>query len=37
MMKARSVDYLLSAIPAAFSSVSTSDILGWFLHAGYSC
>lgn len=36
MVKARTVDTLLAAIPLAFDCVSSSDILGWFLHAGYS-
>ena len=34
--KARTVDALLSAIPAAFAIVSVSDIRGWFSAAGYS-
>jgi len=34
--KARTVDTLLSAIPAAFSLVSVSDIWDWFSAAGYS-
>jgi transposase len=37
MVKARTVDALHSAIPSAFSTVSTSDIRGWFNAAGYSC
>ena len=36
MVKARSLDTLLPAIPHAFASVCLSDIQGWFLHAGYS-
>lgn len=36
MVKARTVDALLSAIPDAFASVMTADILGWFDHCGYS-
>ena len=33
--KADSLDLLHSCIPAAFSSVSTQDIQGWFLASGY--
>lgn len=36
MCKARSFDSLLAAIPDAFSTVSISDIQGWFSAAGYS-
>ena len=36
MVKARTVDALLAAIPRAFSSVAASDIHGWFAAAGYS-
>ena len=36
MRKARSLDALLAAIPDAFSSVSVSDVIGWFSAAGYS-
>lgn len=36
MVKARTVDTLLSAIPLAFNSVLISDIQGWFAAAGYS-
>jgi transposase len=35
MVKARSVDTLIQAIPQAFRLVSTDDIEGWFSHAGY--
>ena len=35
-LKARTVDALLSALPYAFSAVSTDDIRGWFIAAGYS-
>jgi transposase len=33
--KARSVEKLLNSIPDAFSSVSFSDISGWFIKSGY--
>ena len=36
MVKARTVDSLLAAIPLAFAAVSISDISGWFSAAGYS-
>ena len=36
MVKARTVDTLLSAIPLAFNSVLISDIQGCFAAAGYS-
>ncbi len=36
-VKARSVDALLDAIPAAFALVSPIDVAAWFAHAGYSC
>lgn len=36
MVKARTVDALLTAIPLAFSKVSISDILGWFANSNYS-
>ena len=36
MVKARTTDALLSAIPLAFSKVIISDIQGWFAGAGYS-
>lgn len=35
-VKARTVDTLLDAIPAAFASVMRADISGWFDHCGYS-
>jgi len=34
--KARTIDALLCAIPAAFNLVSLSDIQGWLSAAGYS-
>jgi transposase len=34
-LKARAVDALLSAIPIAFDSVSSHDILAWFANDGY--
>jgi transposase len=37
MVKARSVDALMRAIPLAFQTVCTSDIAGWLNHTGYSC
>lgn len=36
-VKARSVDVLLKALPAAFDTISIQDILGWFHLDGYSC
>lgn len=36
MLKARTLDALLAAIPLAFASVRVSDILGWFAASGYS-
>lgn len=36
MLKARTVDTLLAAIPDAFACVSISDIAGWFDACGYS-
>ncbi len=36
MVKARTVDALLEAIPLAFRSIAASDVVGWFSHAGYS-
>ena len=36
MVKARTVDALLTAIPTAFSEVSISDILGWLSASNYS-
>lgn len=36
MVKARTVDALLYAIPLAFRTVNISDIQGWFAAAGYS-
>jgi transposase len=36
MVKARTVDALLEAIPMAFQTVSVEDIAGWVKHAGYS-
>jgi transposase len=36
-VKARSVDVLLTTLPAAFDAVSIQDILGWFHLDGYSC
>ena len=36
MLKARSLDALLAAIPLAFSAVSIPDISGWFSATGYS-
>jgi transposase len=35
MIKARTVDALLAAIPDAFATVGVNDILGWFECAGY--
>jgi len=35
-LKTYTLDLLHSAIPAAFSAVSTSDISGWFSSSGYS-
>jgi transposase len=35
-LKTRTVDALLAALPYAFSAVSTDDIRGWFIAAGYS-
>ena len=34
-VKARTVDALEKAIPAAFQSVSVDDILNWFAFTGY--
>jgi transposase len=36
MVKARTVDTLLQAIPNAFDSVSSLDAAAWFGHVGYS-
>lgn len=36
MVKARTLDSLLTAIPLAFSSIQISDIFGWFTACGYS-
>jgi len=36
-IKARSPEALLLALPLAFETVSTSDILGWFQLGGYCC
>lgn len=36
MVKARTVDSLLAAIPLAFSTIAISDIAGWFGACGYS-
>ncbi|NLJ31440.1 MAG: transposase, partial [Clostridiales bacterium] len=36
-VRARSVDVLLKALPAAFDAISIQDILGWFHLDGYSC
>lgn len=36
MVKARTSDALLAAIPLAFATVSVSDVAGWFSTAGYS-
>lgn len=36
MIKARTVDSLLDAIPYAFSTVAVSDIVGWYNASGYS-
>lgn len=36
MVKARTIDSLLEAIPLAFSSIQVSDIIGWFSASGYS-
>ena len=36
MVKARTVEALLEAIPLALSTVIVTDILGWFHHCGYS-
>ena len=36
MVKARTVDALLAAIPFAFATVISADVLGWFRHCGYS-
>lgn len=36
MIKARTVDALLEAIPLAFSSISEQDAIGWFSSSGYS-
>ena len=36
MLKARTLDALLAAIPLAFAAVRISDILGWFAASGYS-
>ena len=36
-VKARSKPKLLSALKHAIDLVSIDDIIGWFLHAGYSC
>lgn len=36
MVKARTVDALLAAIPNAFAAVTVSDISGWFAACGYS-
>jgi len=35
-VKARSQELLADALPNAFASVSSKDILGWFHHNGYS-
>jgi transposase len=35
-LKTRTVDALLAALPYAFNAVSTDDIRGWFIAAGYS-
>lgn len=35
-LKARTVEALLAALPYAFHAVSTDDIQGWFIAAGYS-
>lgn len=32
---ARTFDTLVDAIRTAFDQVSTSDLLGWFMHSGY--
>lgn len=34
-LKPRTWDDLLAALAAAFSSITTLDILGWFRHCGY--
>lgn len=34
-LKPRTLDDLLAALAAAFSSITTLDILGWFRHCGY--
>jgi transposase len=34
-LKVRSFDDLTPAVIAAFDSISTDDILGWFIHCGY--
>lgn len=34
-LKPRTLDDLLAAVAAAFSSITTLDILGWFRHCGY--
>ena len=36
-VKARSVDAFMDALPQAFYTITTRDILGWFHHDGYSC
>jgi transposase len=36
MVKARTVDALLKAIPKAFHSIAKSDAIGWFKFVGYS-
>ena len=35
-LKTRTADALLSALPYVFNAVSTDDIRGWFIAAGYS-
>jgi transposase len=37
MVKACTLDALLSAVPDALATVSVQDIIGWFQCAGYSC
>ena len=36
MVKARTVEALLEAIPLALATVIATDILGWVHHCGYS-